>query len=403
MKTSEMLIYILLSSFLIYGCNAKGEDKKKDLRSLSDPVIIDITKIKETNTPLKLSQFADSISYIRLSGDVFPESTLLTTIKIIEDTIFLDYDNVYKYTPDGKFIKKVFDEKKSGENIKVGKAAYNNKERYFTVSTRSTTTFKFNNYKNYSFDGLFLGETIYQVENISKKIETYFNNYCVYRNEPEVSTNKKINRLGSNLFYVENTNTNSIFYSHPNPASGDIYPYKHGSDSQPANTTFISIDSVLWFKHIVIDTIYSTKDFVTILPRYIFITDESYMDIHKYTQLKNGLLDDNEIHKLKHIWGFLPFPATGEILLNLGYCLVFTDRSCNTFAYSAKHIINDIDEYLNVIDIATYITNNTFYIENNSLYILIKAEEFFKEGCKPPFDNLKENDAPIVLKLELKK
>jgi len=49
-----------------------------------------------------------------------------------------------------------------------------------------------------------------------------------------------------------------------------------------------------------------------------------------------------------------------------------------------------------------YLINRLFYVENNYLYLLVGAESFFKEGSKPPFENLTEKSNPVVLKIKLK-
>ena len=406
MKLPDMLTHIILILFFLCGCNNNAKEKQEEetINSL-DPVIIDVTQVKETKTPLKLSQFADSISYIRLSEYDSEFSMFETAITIIDDTIFLDNDNLHKYTPEGKFIKKIFNSKQNRiEARKVSKrSAFNKKERNIAIRTYSKSSNSANfKYELYSFDGVYVGESKYELENRYKIIETYFDNYCIYRIDTIASANTKINRLGQNLFYAENIETNSVFYSYPNPASKESFPFHDNSDYLPGNMNFISLDSVLWFKHFVIDTLYCTKDFVTIQPRYIFKTDESFMTLSDYTQLKNGVLDENRLKKLNKIWGVLPLPATENILFTINRSIAIADKSGNITGCTMQPVINDLDEYLKNIDIAMYIIERFFYVENNYLYLLIAAESFFKEGCKPPFENLTEKSNPIVLKIKLK-
>ena len=404
MKFSEQLRYIILSLFLICGCNTNGEEKQKGAVNQSSPVIIDLAKRGKDGEPLRLSQFADSISYIRLSGK-FPDSEFFTNVKIIEDTIFLDFDDLYKYAPDGKFIKKVFDKRRFKNIRKLGCVAYNKKERYLTFNT-VTSTRQINDYKNYSFDGTVLsGETKYHLENGSKIIETYLDDYCIYRIDPEVpekGSKEKVNLLGPFLFYVENVSTGSVIFSYPNPGAKDSYQFSHKSGFNPENTNFINIDSTLWFKHFVIDTIYSTEDFVTIRPRYVFKTDKSFLSMQKYIQLRNGLISDEEVGRTSVIWGILPLPSGGLLISFNGFRDALADKNGNMTGYSMGNVINDIDEYLKDIELGTYITNRLFHIENNYLYVLVAAERFFKEGCKPPFDDYTKDSPPIILRIKLK-
>ena len=392
--------------FFLCGCFNKTKEKQEDFTNPLGSVIIDATQVKETNTPLRLSQFADSILYIALSEYDSLNQIMYTSISIIDDTIFLDNSNLHKYTPEGKFIKFFFDTKQS--RIETRKmltkiSAINKEERYITIRTYTVSNNRtIIKNKNYSYDGVFVGENEDGTENSYKEIEAYFNNYRIYIIDTLISASKKINRLGAFLFYVENMKTDTVFYSYPNPASEESFPFKHNSGIFPGNMNFIRIDSVLWYKHFVIDTLYSTKDFVTRQPRYIFKTDKTFMSLSDYTQLKNGLFDDDKVNKLKFIWGILPLPATGDLLFTINRRIVMTDKNGNTTGYALQHVINDIDEYLKDIDIASYIIGRTFYIENNYLYLLVGADRFFKEGCKPPFENLTEKSAPIVLKIKLK-
>ena len=406
MKFPEQLKYIILSLFLICICNANGEEKQKGADNQSPPVIIDLNKRGKDWVPLRLSQFADSISYIRLSGE-FPDSEYLTKLKIIEDTIFLDFVDLYKYAPDGKFIKKVFDKERHLVDIrKLGRVAYNKKQRYLTFNTMTTYTRKISDYKNYSYDGTVLpGETKYQLENGNKIIETFLDDYCIYRIDqelPEKGSMEKVNLLGPFLFYVENVNTGSVIFSYPNPSAKDSYPFRSKNGFIPENTNFINIDSVLWFKHFVIDTLYSTEDFVTIQPRYVFKTDKSFLTMQKYTQLRNGLLSDEEVGPISVIWGILPLPTGGLLITINSNRNALADKNGNMTGYSRENVINNLDDYLNDINIRIYLTNRLFHIENNYLYVLVAAGHFFKEGCKPPFDDYTKDSAPIILKIKLK-
>ena len=270
-----------------------------------------------------------------------------------------------------------------------------------TSYNRNTGSFHANfKYESYSYDGVYIGETKYEFEKNHKKIETYFNNYCIYSIDSIASVNTKINRLGQYLFYAEDMETGDVFYSYPNPASEETYTFRNNSGYLTGDMIFINYDSVLWFKHFAIDTVYSTHDLVTITPRYIFKTDKTFMNISDYTRLKNGVLSDSRVNKLNTISGILPLPATGDILFLINGITFIADKNGNITGCGT--VINDIDEYFKDIDLTEYIDFRLFYIENNYLYILVGAESFFKEGCKPPFENLTEKSNPIVLKIKLK-
>ena len=360
-----------------------------------DPLVINIANVNNTNTQLKLSQFAESITYIKLSEEPLLGDILGTNIRVFEDTIYIDCENIYKYTPTGEFLRKLFvngQGPKETMKWEFFPAAYNKKERYVTFANRS------NNYVSYSFDGVFLGTSDYKIGNDTHKQETYFNDYSVYR----IEHNAMGNRLGPFLFYAKNIFTDSVFYAYPNPAA-DENPSPNGFSVQhPSDMNFINIDSTLWFKHYVLDTLYSTNDFITITPRYIFKTDNTFMNLREYTyNIVNAL--DRERSRAKVIMGILPLPS-GGLLYTIDKKIALADREGNTSDCCEKPIINDIDNYLKEIDFIMPLICRTFYVSNNHVYILIDAFKFFEVGNTLP-PSLKDLDAdsnPIVLKIKLK-
>ena len=422
MKQSIAIKCITITFFLFFGCNAQENKKQEESSNPFNPVIIDVTQLKETN-PIRISQFADSISYIFLSETDYVFSRDFSKIMVDDDTLFLiKPDNVYKYTPEGVFIIKVIDVKHNNRSDLIYTyAAYNKKERFFTfrsntrIVRKSITHGLFEDYLNFSFDGIFLNETDFYLDNKNyyKLIDSYFDDYRLYRKDTIIETfdslgnrlepgNTMINRLGPFLFYAETVNSNDIFYSYPNPAATDHYVFLFKSDVVPGNMIFIPVDSVLWFKHYALDTLYVTQDFLTVVPKFIFKTDNSFMNIHEYTQLKNGALDSEKKDKLNILPGFLPLQSTGELLYVLNRNIAIADNTGHTYGFSSNPILNDLDDYLKDIDISTYLVNRLYYIENNNLYLIIAANQFFKEGCKPPNDKIINDNSPVVLKIKLK-
>jgi hypothetical protein len=362
---------------------------------------VDLTKVGETDTPLKMSQFAESVSYIYLSEEPLLGDIKMSPLKIIEDTIYIDRENIYKYTPEGKFTKKLFKEGQGpGEAMKyeITRTAFNRKERYVTFSSKS-----YDSYVHHSFDGDFLGNTDRLINETSTKlIETYFNHYCIYRIDQLLKRGFEGNRLGPNLFYAEDLNTHSVFYSYPNYAADEVSLSIGGfAKIIPADMNFMHVDTVLWFKHYVVDTLYSTRDFVSILPRYIFKTDRTFMNLREYTQLMVLALDRERSSTAKIIKGVLPLP-TGDLLFTVNGKIAFADKKGKTSDYTEKLVVNDIDDHLAEIDITWHLENRTFSIYKNHLYLLVDAFKFFDEGGKPPFKELTEDSNPVVVKIKLK-
>ena len=83
---------------IFISCTPK-EKSESNTSVTQEPVIIDVATAKESSTPLKLSEIAESVSYIRLSDDPLLRDIKTSRLKIIEDTIYLDMDNrgnIYK-------------------------------------------------------------------------------------------------------------------------------------------------------------------------------------------------------------------------------------------------------------------------------------------------------------------
>jgi len=418
MKLTDYINPIFLFFIFLFGCNANEKAPNENSKSSFNSVIIDVTKLKETNS-LRLSQFADSISYLYLSETDYEFSNIFSKIMVDNDTLYLSTsNNVYKYTPEGVFIKKIIDEKQIKiSNIKYHYTTFNKKERYFSFSSsttivkQSTTYRQSKDYVNFSFDGVYLNETNYLIDNSYKKIESYFGDFCLYKKDTIIvidsqgnrlePVNTPINRLGPFLFYAEKTYSNDIFYAYPNPAAGDRYVFHGRTNAFWDKVLFVPVDSTLWFKIFAIDTIYNTQDFISFEPKFIFKTDTSFIDIHQYTQFRNGIETEKLLKKNK-ITGFLPLQSKDELLYILNGSIAIADKSGRTYGFSSKPIINDLDGYIQDIDIKTHLNESQFYIENNYLYLIIASKQFFKEGCKPPFENMKNDNSPVVLKIKLK-
>ena len=88
------------------------------------------------------------------------------------------------------------------------------------------------------------------------------------------------------------------------------------------------------------------------------IQNKIIFNYSKYTQVKNGLLTEEEINKVQVVWGILPLPAGGLLISFYGFRTALADKNGNMTGYSTENIINDIDEYLKDINLRTYLTNS---------------------------------------------
>jgi len=329
---------------ILYACN-QGIDTISDS---IEPVIIDVANFRETDQPILLSQFAEEVTYIPLSEDPLIGDAEIINLHIDEDTIYVDWVNIFKYTKEGRFIKKIFKEGQGpGEAIKYPsvRASFNQKERFFTFNHKAS-----NYVVHFSFDGDYLGQSDVYENNTMKSIEAYFKDFCLYRIEYYPSKENG-NVLGSHLFFAEDTHKHDVVYAYPNPAS-DENPNFNGrrAEIEPSNMNFIPIDSTLWFKHYVLDTLYSTSDFQSIIPRYIFKTDKSFMNLREFIQLRIVALSDRDRYSAKVINGFLPLP-TGSLLLTVGKKTALVDQTGKLLHFTEKLVSNDLDEHLKTINL----------------------------------------------------
>ncbi|MDR0428124.1 MAG: 6-bladed beta-propeller [Dysgonamonadaceae bacterium] len=398
MKIYQFIVYCVFVSIIFSGCNSDSNQKE-----FSGLFVVNVSNAKETDqTVVRLSQFAESISYIRLSEEPLIGAIRYSPVRLYNDTFYLAHENIYKYDSTGKFIKKIFKEGRgAGEALKYkfSFAAFCDKERYITFHSYSN-----HSYMTYSFDGEFLGSLDADINKTQKKqIKTYFNNYLLYDvdNYVGVGNSKNKNRVGPNLFYAQDIYSDTIYYYYPNPAADENPPYSGGAESIVGDIQFINNDSLLWFKYSVIDTLYSTSDFQTITPRYIFKTNNSFININQHMHIRSGDFGE-EVLQLKEITGVLPFP-NGSLLYTVNNKLGFFDGKGNTSDYSEKRVENDLDDYLKTIDLQTPLDLRAFSLSKNHLYLLIEAFEFFEEGCSSPFSDLNEESNPVILKIKLKK
>lgn len=115
--------------------------------------VVDFTEIEYSNIPQKLSEFADSIAYIRLDNEPVIPDAWNNAVVVSDDNIFIDSELIYKYNLDGKFVLSLF-QKGYGhkEAVKYTRGIYNFDKKY--VAFRNNVG-EF--YNVYSFNGDFVG------------------------------------------------------------------------------------------------------------------------------------------------------------------------------------------------------------------------------------------------------
>ena len=98
----KKIISGILLSILVASCQQKRQESEV---SLHKPYTIDLSEVEYSEEPQLLSDFVESIEYIKFSEEpLVPDMTC-----VIEDNkgnIYLDTPNdIYKYTPTGVYVK----------------------------------------------------------------------------------------------------------------------------------------------------------------------------------------------------------------------------------------------------------------------------------------------------------
>lgn len=398
---SRSLSYLFLSviGVAFFACTSKSNSSLSE-SSEEKTVIADFSKVKKTSIPLKLSEFAETISYIPLDENPILGEMKLASLHVIDDTIYVDRDNIYKYTPEGKFIKKLFRE---GEGPGEGRkhvsyhAALNREKRYFTISDAGGNTFK-----SFSFDGEFLGEEFVR-DSLDRHIYTYFNDNLIfdYSVSGFYNIGDMVNLLGPYLFYAKDATNKEITYKYPNPAADELAELRRYLFTGNGDMMFINTGAQLWFKHKYIDTIFITTDLKEIIPRYIIKPHSSFIDIRKYAHFKVGDITKSEAMAIDGISGFIPLANKG-FLYGLNYGIGIVDPSGKVSDWYDQPIENDLDKHLKTIDLLNKFYTESFTVINGNLYFTVDAYSFFEEGSNPPFPSLTEDSNPVVVKIKLK-
>ena len=141
---------ILVICVLLLGCQSQtNRDMRNDFHT------IDFVQCFETEQPFLLSEIADSIEYLELKT---PEDIVITKISNIkflnEDLLILANSDVYQFTRDGQFVKKIGGKGQGpGEHIGAADVEVDYKKKEIIIKDLFKTLF-------YDFNGNFLRTTL---------------------------------------------------------------------------------------------------------------------------------------------------------------------------------------------------------------------------------------------------
>lgn len=402
---------IKLISFVVFASVtiACQQTDKKNETALQEykPYTIDLSEIEYSEKPQLLSDFVESIEYIKLSDEpLLPD---IWNVHLVEDSagyLYIDYiDEICKYTPEGKFIKPLFKKGQGPGEIyqKNTPAVYNLEENYVVVKNYGA------GYNKYTLDGEFIDHFPTWSDDHTQVLDilAYWKNTELFRYEKNLRPKKgeKVNMDGPYFFSVKDTSKDSIIYKLPNhhfDIKAEASGFTIHLACSPAYRGSID-DSIFWMKPLSVDTVYCTSDWTDVHPLYIIKKNKNAADYAWSVREKVVDVTPDEYYKQKlgDVWtlksGILFSYIHDKEKVGVGFCPA--NGKAKTYSKLFK---NDIDRYCPSIDFTTPLYQGTLFQKNGYLYLLIEADKFFEEGAQPPFPDLTEDSNPVVVKLKLK-
>ena len=395
---------------LFLFCSCKAVEQKDELQEYS---IIDLTEVEYTDKSPKLSEFVDSISYIRLDEEPLIGNVWLTGVIVTDDAIFIDHEQIYKYTLDGKFLLSLFLKGNGPEEaVKNARGIYNLEEEYVTFSNGVGLY-----YNSYSFDGKFLGfQNKLEDEDPNDKFDVEKTKsakiLCGYLGDIQCYTysyypwaakrGESLNPTGPVFLYAKDVVTDSVIFKLKN-CHFDVKAVKQGPTAKPNGypVDYGTIDSVYWVRPVMLDTLYRTSDFKSVRPWYVFKLKKTAADYA--FRVKHMLIDVDESEWNKEMLRNAYALESGVLfeynaaISGVGYC-----KAGGKAKVFSRYFENDLDGYLKELSFQG-LDGHKISQRDGYLYTLVNAEEFLKEGSKSPFPDLAEDSNPVVVKLKLKK
>lgn len=366
------------------------------------PYIIDMSELEISETPQMLSEFADSISYIRLSEEPLLPDLATAHLYIDHDENIYFKDNfVYKYSPKGKFIKSIFKLGQGPEEViqPIRVPIYNSEQQFMLIDNYGI------NFKQYTLDGTYMGDFPTTDGPYHRRFVASIEGRDVFVYEFQYpQRGEKVNLDGPYLWYVRSRSNDSIIYRMPNHlfhVKATKGQYLAFEDEYPLYCHHI--DSNLYIRHVNQDTIFRTTDALKWEPWYIIKHHQRDADYAKLIAMTVGELAKIDTEGAYRVYEISPLPTgvlfayngIGENRSKTGFCKI-GEKALTCSPNSFK---NDLDDYLNSIRLP--LCPN--FQRNGYLYVLINPLDFFEEGAKSPFPDLTEESNPVLVKLKLKK
>lgn len=389
---------------LVASCQQKGQESEV---SLHKPYTIDLSEVEYSEEPQLLSDFVESIEYIKFSEEpLIPDMACLTEDN--KGNLYLDTpSDIYKYTPTGSYVKSLI---KKGQG--PGEVAHKLSGSIFNIDGDYVLVCDYGklDYCKFTLDGTFMGMEHRHEGMVSKSIFAFWKNTELYRyirNAP-YELYSEINRDSLFFFTVRDLATDSVILKLRNyhfDVKGKVIGGHVVNPCAPAYRGVIN-DSLLWIKPSNVDTVFCTTDWKDLRPLYIIKQPKNAADYAWLTifEAGSGNYSTNEYlnkMRLMGIWaldnGLLYYYYQNMEQGGAGFCPA--DGKGKTFSKLFK---NDVDTYCPSLDLYSPIYQGELFQKNGYLYLLVDAFKFLEEGARPPFADLTEDSNPVLVKLKLK-
>lgn len=401
----KFISFFVFTSVTI-ACQQTGKKNETALQEYK-PYTIDLSEIEYSEKPQLLSDFVESIEYIKLSDEpLLPD---ICNVHLVEDSagyLYIDYiDEICKYTPKGMFIKPLFKKGQGPGEIyqKNTPAVYNLEDNYVVVKNYGA------GYNKYTLDGEFIEHFTDWSDDHKQVLDilAYWKNgeMFYYEENERPKIHEKVNTDGPYFFSVRDVTKDSTIYKLPNhhfDIKAEASGFTIHIPCKPAYRGNID-DSIFWMKPLSVDTVYCTSDWTDVHPLYIIKNSSTAADYAWSVRANVANLTHDEFYKqrLGDVWalksGLLFSYIHDKEKIGVGFCPA--DGKAKTYSKLFK---NDVDKYCPAIDFEEKLGAGTLFQKNGYLYLLIEADKFFEEGAQPPFPDLTEDSNPVVVKLKLK-
>ena len=238
---------------------------------------IDLTEIEYSSTPQPLSDFVESIEYIKLSEEPLVTEDNRVGIQIDNDGyIYLeDMYHIFKYDSNGNFLKNLV-RQGPGPNEILGKYSsfYNMDNKTITIYTGGA------GYAQISLDGDILERNY---SDGSRRILACWKNYELFRYPNPLfyaDQGEKYNKDSLYFFHVKDLNTGATVFKMKNHHFHIKAKINGSQVSHPAFPVYRGTlnENTFWVKPMFVDTIYHTTNWTDVSPLYVILQSDDAAD-----------------------------------------------------------------------------------------------------------------------------